>query len=614
MSALKSPVGRILARSRPVAGAIILFSGVVNVLALTGSFYMLQVYDRVLASRSVSTLIAISLLALGLYALNAFLEVVRARVMTRVGMRLESDLLQPVHDLILRLPLAGRSAADATQPLRDMEALRLALSGQAPIAFIDLPWMPFYLAFVFMLHPVLGWTAMAGMGVLVGLTLLTEQRMRAPARASAGAAAKRFVVAEAARRNAEVIRAMGFGNRAAQRFYAASKDVQDSTGEAADISGTLGAISKILRMVLQSLVLGLGAYLVLQNQMSSGAIIAASIVVGRAIAPVELAIANWRLFTGAWQARERLDALIRHVEQQQDVMPLPLPKNELQVDGLTIAPPGQRQPVLRNARLTLKAGDALAILGPSGAGKSSLVRGLVGAWHALGGAVRLDGAPIEQYPVEAIGRIIGYLPQDVDLFDGTVAENIARLDPEASEEAIVAAAREAGVHDLILRLPNGYNTMLGEGGSTLSVGQRQRIGLARAMYGAPFLIVLDEPNAHLDQDGEAALALAVAAIRARGGIAIIVAHRSAILAQCNLVAWVADGEVKGFGPRDEMLQKIRPSKPTQPVQPPPPPQTGSGFSRPSPAPILQTGTQLRGRLNPGKPDPKKTGPDEGGAS
>lgn len=591
MSALRSPIGQILARSRSVAGAIVLFSGVVNVLALTGSFYMLQVYDRVLASRSVSTLVALSLLCLGLFALNALLEVVRARVMTRVGSRLERDLLQPVHELVLRLPLAGRSAADSTQPLRDMEALRLALSGQAPIAFIDLPWMPFYLAFVFLLHPVLGWTAMVGMAVLVLLTLITEQRMRAPSRASATATAKRFVVAETARRNAEVIRAMGFGHWAARRFFAASQEVQDSTGEAADISGTLGAVSKILRMVLQSVILGLGAWLVIQNAMTAGAIIAASIIVGRAIAPVELAIANWRLFTTAWQARERLDALIRHIEQQKDVMPLPLPRRELEVDGLAIAPPGQRLPVLRNARFKLKAGDALAVLGPSGAGKSSLVRGLVGAWHPLAGAVRLDGAPIEQYQAEAIGQMIGYLPQDVDLFDGTVAENIARLDPDAPEEAIVAAAKAAGVHDLILRLPQGYNTMLGEGGSTLSVGQRQRIGLARAMYGDPFLIVLDEPNAHLDQEGEAALARAVAAIKARGGIAVIVAHRAAILAQCNLVALVSDGEVKGLGPREEMLRKLRPS----------------------PAPILQTGTQIRGRLSPGKDDPKPQ-PDDEGAS
>lgn len=551
-----SRIASFVARSRAAILGVAGFSGIVNILSLTGSFYMLQVYDRVLASRSVATLVAISLLCVGLFALQGLLEVVRTQVMSRVGARLERDLLKPVHDLVCRLPLAGRSSADVTQPVRDMESLRAFMSGQAPIAFLDLPWMPLYLAFIFLLHPLLGWVSVGGMLVLVTLTLLTEFRMRDPARDVASATARRFEAVDATRRNAEVLQAMGFADKAATRFFKASADQFKATELATDISGTLGSISRTFRMALQSAILGVGAWLVLKNQMSAGAIIACSILSGRAMAPVELAIANWRLFSTARQARQRLDELIGVMDRDVKPMALDLPTKTILVENLAIAPPGSRVPTIRNARLVLAAGDGIAILGPSGAGKSTLARGLVGAWPSIAGAVRFDGAPLEQYSSERLGQMIGYLPQDVELFDGTIAENIARLDPDADEATIIAAARAAHVHEMILRLPDGYKTKVGGGGFSLSVGQRQRVGLARAMFGNPFLVVLDEPNAHLDQEGDIALAQAISDIRTRKGIAVVVSHRKSILAGVNLAAFVADGEVKGFGPRDEIIKRI----------------------------------------------------------
>lgn len=600
-----SRIAALIARSRGALAGVAVFSGVVNILALTGSFYMLQVYDRVLSSRSIPTLVALSTLALALYALQGLIEIIRSQVMNRVGAHVERDLLKPVHDLVLRLPLAGRSATDVTQPVRDMEAVRTFMSGQAPIAFLDLPWMPLYLVFIFMLHPWLGWLSVLGMVVLIGLTLLTERQMKEPAKDAASAAAKRFQAIETTRRNVDVIRAMGFSNRAAERFFSASGDLFKATERASDIAGTLGGLSRVFRMVLQSAMLGLGAYLVLKNQMTAGAIIASSIISGRALAPVELAIANWKLFTSAKQARARLDDLLHVLDNEVKPIDLPVPQKSVEVDGLVVAPPGSRNPTLRNVRLKLEAGDGVAVMGPSGAGKSTLARALVGAWPPLAGSVRLDGAPLEQYPLEKLGAIIGYLPQDVELFEGTIAENISRLDPDADEAAIITAAQAARVHDLILHLPDGYKTKVGEGGHNLSVGQRQRIGLARAMFGNPFLIVLDEPNAHLDQEGEAALGEAIANIRARGGIVIAISHRPSIMESVNLAVIVAEGEVKAFGPKEEVLKRLAggPTMPPPGAAPVPnaPVPNAPVPMRPNPAPF-QTGgvmtTRMPGMLRP----------------
>ena len=573
-----SPFARAWVGVRQPFAAVFLFSCAVNILGLTGSMYMLQVYDRVLTSRSVATLVALSGLALGLFALQGILEVVRSQVLARIGVRVERELIAPVHDLLLRLTTMGRSPVEVTQPVRDMEAVRGFMSGQAPVAFFDLPWMPFYLGAIFLLHPWLGFLSLGGMVVLIGLTWLSEHRLRQPSRDATVATAKRQQAAETTRRHAEVLRAMGFADRAAARFYRASGDLFASGQKMSDVSATIGGISRMFRIMLQSATLGLGAYLVLKGQMSAGAIIASSILSGRAMAPVEMTIANWKLFIAARQARTRLGEFLKFASQGPENVDLPLAKDSVSVDSIHVGPPSSRVPTLRNVKMSLSAGDGLAVMGPSGAGKSTLARALVGAWPLLSGAVRLDGAPLEQWPVHRIGQLIGYLPQDVELFDGTIAENIARLDPDASDEQIVKAAQAANVHDMILHLPQGYSTQLGEGGHNLSVGQRQRIGLARALYGDPFLVVLDEPNAHLDQEGEIALSRAIARIRERKGIVVAVSHRPALMEAVNLVAIIADGELKVMGPRDEVLKRLKEGprgRPPEGVRPfPGPMQTG----------------------------------------
>lgn len=544
-----------LLRWRGAVLAVAAFSAAVNILGLTGSFYMLQVYDRVLASRSVETLVALSLLTVGLFALQGFLEIIRGQVTTRIGLSVERDLLKPVHELLIHLPRTGHTPAEATQPMRDIESIRAFVASPGPLALMDLPWSPFYLFVVFLLHPWLGVLSLAGMLVLTALAIVTEQKVKRHSLKLSQAAAKRHEVAESSRRHVEVLKAMGFADRAAQRFYAASGAMLDAHLRIADVSGMLGSTSRTVRTILQSAILGLGAYLVIRGQMSGGSIIAASILSGRALQPVDLTISQWKVFVAARQAQARLAAMLRILPPPSRKHDLPRAGQQVTIEDVAVTAPGSRQPIIRNVRFALKPGDGLAIVGPSGAGKSTLARGLVGAWPLLSGHVRLDGASLDQWPEASLGRMIGYLPQDIELFDGTVAENIARLDPEATDADVIAAAQAANVHAMVLRLPEGYATRLGEGGHNLSVGQRQRIGLARALYGEPFLVVLDEPNAHLDAEGEEALGLALRRIRERGGIVVAVSHRQGILANANLVGVMKDGHLVDFGPRDAVLKK-----------------------------------------------------------
>ena len=552
------PKGRILEtlfQSRSTLVWVWIFSGVVNILGLTGSLYMLQVYDRVLASRSVPSLIAISLLALGLFALMGLLDAIRSQVLARLGTVVERRLLKPVHDLIPRLALVGRRPSDVTQPVRDLEALRAFIAGPAPLALLDLPWMPLYLLLVFVLHPVLGWVSILGMLVMIALTIASDSLMKKPTQDATQAVARRQQAVETTRRNAEVLRAMGFEHRAAQHFYSASQDLFVASQKASDIGSAIGTGAKTFRMVLQSAILGIGAWLVIKGEMSAGSIIASSILTARAMAPVDQAIGNWKSFVAARQARTRLDEWLGALPPEPNTIQLPPAYQHILVENAVIGVPGSRTPLIRRVSFKLMAGDGLAIIGPSGAGKSTLARALVGAWPTLAGTIRFDGAPLPQWPIETLGSMIGYLPQDVELFDGTVAENIARLDPRAADADVIAAAQAAQVHSLILDLPQGYSTLLGEGGHNLSVGQRQRIGLARALYGNPFFVVLDEPNAHLDEEGERALAKAIAGIRQRNGIVAIVSHRPGIMSVVNLVAVIVGGELKAFGPRENFFNK-----------------------------------------------------------
>lgn len=554
---------RTLLQTKNAAVWVIIFSGVVNILGLTGSFYMLQVYDRVLASKSVPTLLAISIIALALFALMGFLDAVRSQVLLRFGVFVERGLLKPVHDLIPRLTMIGRRPSEVSQPVRDLESIRGFVSGLAPLALLDLPWMPLYLILVFVLHPVLGWISVGGMIVMTALAIASDVLIRAPTQAATSAAARRQQTVETTRRNSEVLRAMGFEHRAAQRFFSASEDLFAANQRVGDVGSVLATTSKTFRAALQSAILGAGAYLVVKGEMSGGSIIASSILTARAMGPVDLAIANWKSFVSARQARTRLEEWIAALPPEPERINLPSARQSVKVEDLAVAAPGNRIPIIRNVNFSLSAGDGVAILGPSGAGKSTLVRAMVGAWPLLAGNIRLDGAPLQQWPTPMLERMVGYLPQDVELFDGTVAENIARLDPEAEDADIVAAAQAAQVHSMILQLPQGYATHLGEGGHNLSVGQRQRVGLARALYRDPFFVVLDEPNAHLDEEGERALSLAILAIRQRGGIVAVVSHRPGILSSVNLIAGINHGELKVFGPRENFFKKENPAAVSQ---------------------------------------------------
>ena len=540
-------------------------SAVLNVLYLTGSFFMLAVYDRVVPSRSMPTLFALALLAFGLYLFQAVLDVIRGRALVRIGTRLDEAVSGRVYNMIVRLPLKARTSSDGLQPLRDLDQVRNYLSGLGPTALFDLPWMPFYLAICFLFHPLIGLTALLGSLVLVTLALITDVLMRSPAREVYTHGAARNALADASRRNAEALHALGMSGRLAALWGEVNAKYLGSQRRAADITGGLGSVSKVLRMTMQSAVLGVGGYLVIMQEASAGVIIAGAILSSRALAPVELAIANWKGFVAARQGWGRLRQLAAHFPPPAKSTPLPAPRKYLAVEAVTIQPPGEQRFVVQEASFRLNAGQALGIIGPSAAGKSCLVRGVVGVWSPARGKVRLDGAELEHWGAEALGRHIGYLPQDVELFAGTVAQNISRFELEPDPQALIAAANAALVHELVLRLPDGYETQIGEQGVALSAGQRQRIALARALYRDPFLVVLDEPNSNLDAEGDQALTQAILSVRARGGIAIVVAHRTSALAGVDQLLVLAEGRVKAFGPKDQVLKPAT-AKPALPLK------------------------------------------------
>jgi len=536
--------------------AVGLMSGLINILYLTGSFYMLEVYDRVLPSRSVPTLVALSVLALILFAFQGVLDVIRSRILVRVAATLDERLSARVYDIVVQLPLRTRAQGDGLAPLRDLDQIRSFLVTTGPLALFDLPWMPIYVLICFLFHPWIGFAALIGAAILTSLTLMSEFLTRKPARMAAMHVGARNSLAEAGRRNAEVLRAMGMAPRMGKIWGEANIKYLASHQQTSDAAGGLGAVSKVLRFVLQAGVLGLGAYLVIQQQATAGIIIASSIIVARALAPVELAIANWRGFVSARQSWKRLSDVLGAMETTQEPMPLPAPKANLVVETVTAGPPGVQRLVIQDVNFTLKAGQGLGVIGPSASGKSSLARVIVGVWAAARGKVRLDGAALDQWAPAELGQHIGYLPQDVELFAGTVGQNISRFEEDAPSEAIIAASRAAGVHDMIVRLAEGYDTQIGEAGAVLSAGQRQRIALARALYRDPFLVVLDEPNSNLDADGDKALAQAILSVRSRGGIVVVVAHRPSALAGVDLVLAMFNGKVHAMGPRDEVLAKL----------------------------------------------------------
>jgi ATP-binding cassette subfamily C protein len=556
-SAARSPTIRTALEScRSIFLYLGLFSCMINVLMLTGSFFMLQIYDRVLPSRSVPTLVGLAILATALYVLQGALELIRNRINVRIGAHLDHALSLRVYDALVRLPLKTRGDGDGLQPLRDLDYVRSFLSSGGPAAFFDLPWLPIYLGICFLFHFWIGVTALTGSLFMIALALLTDFRVREPSREAARFATTRTALAAAGRRNAEVLRAMGMGGRVGNRWSETNRNYLAANERASDVASGLGVISKIFRTILQSAVLGVGAYLVIHQESTAGIIIASSILTSRALAPVELAIVNWKGFVAARQGTQRLHQLFALMPAEQEPMRLPPPKSVLSVENVAVLPPGGEKLVVHDVSFELKSGQGLGIIGPSGSGKSSLARALVGVWQPARGSIRLDRAAIYQWSSEALGRHIGYLPQDVELFDGTVASNIARLDENADSEAIVAAAQAAGVHEMILSLPAGYGTRIGELGMAISAGQRQRIALARALYGNPFLVILDEPSSNLDAEGEKALTQAILNVRARGGILIVIAHRPNALAGVDYVLVMSEGRLQTFGSKDEALKKV----------------------------------------------------------
>ncbi len=569
ISTLSKSPARVLGGIRGAVAYLFTISGVVNILALTGAIYMLQIYDRALTSQSVPTLVALSIMAIGLYLFQGVLDVVRSQILVRISGRFDKELAPLAHKVAIDMPRFGFSTSEALERGRDVDAVRQCLASPAPTALFDLPWMPVYIAFVYMLHPMLGLLAISGAVVLGLLTVLTEIVTHSHSADTQKSAIRRAAVADSHARNAEVLHAMGFASRAVTRYDEINREHLALHSKTSDIVGSFSGISKVLRMMLQSAVLGLGAYLTIMGDLTAGAIVAASVASARALAPVDLIIGQWKNLAAARRSYKRLGETLSILEKGTAAkLKLDPPSSTMSVEKITVAIPGTGSVVLADVGFELKAGQALGLIGPSGGGKSSLVKGVTGIWPLVRGCVRLDGADLDQWPREELGHYIGYLPQDVSLLDGTIAANICRFDPELPNDKILKAAKAAGVHEMIIRLPNGYQTELGAGGSGLSGGQRQRIALARALYDDPFVIVLDEPNSNLDAEGDEALSAAIAGIRARGGITIVVAHRPSALNACDLVGVVQNGRLAAFGPKEDIIKEParHPSVPAIPAK------------------------------------------------
>ncbi|MBF8728910.1 type I secretion system permease/ATPase [Pseudomonas guariconensis] len=532
------------------------FSFFVNLLMLVPSFYMLQVYDRAVGSASQSTLLMLTLIMLLLMATLGSLEWVRSRIMVRVSTRLESLLGARLFDASFRQALDSGGMNASAQPLSDLSGLRQFLTGNGLFAFFDTPWIPIYLAVMFMFHSWYGWMGVASALVLALLAWLNEKLTQAPLYAAnrEHMAATAFI--NKSLRNAEVVASMGMLGDLRHRWSLRVHQVLTLQSQASDRAGSIASVSRTLRQVVQSLVLGLGAYLSIQHEISSGLMIAGSILLGRALAPIDQLIGVWKGFVVARAQYARLHELLQKVAAEPERMSLPPPHGAISVEGLVVAAPGSRAPLLRNLSFKVTAGETIGIIGPSGAGKSTLARALLGIWPSLSGTVRLDGADITQWRRDELGPYVGYLPQDIELFEGTIGENISRFG-EMDPTAVVSAARMAGVHELILQLPDGYDTVIGTNGGGLSGGQRQRIGLARALYREPRLVVLDEPNSNLDETGERLLAEALGKLKQSGATVFVITHRSGVLAAVDRLLVLNQGELGLYGPRDKVLAHLQ---------------------------------------------------------
>lgn len=534
------------------AGALSLLS---NLLMLVPTLYMLQVYDRVLTSRNTTTLLMLTLLLLLLLALQTAVDGVRGRVLQRVGVALDRVLSQKVFNALLRRNLREPTGNPA-QALHDLTNLRQFLAGAGVIAFFEAPWAPIYIGVIALIHPWLGLFALAAAFLILGLALLNERLTRPPLEEAQKLSMRAASLAAGQLRHAEAAEAMGMVAGLRQRWTALQDKVLALQSLASERAGAVGSYTRFVRLASQSLVLGLGAWLAIDDLITPGAMIAGSILLGRGLAPVEQVIAQGKAWLSARSAHDRLHTLLHDYPAPEAVMALPAPTGLVTVENASACPPGTETEVLRGLAFRINAGDVVGVIGPSASGKSSLARLLVGLWVPSAGSVRLDAADVSNWDKTELGPHLGYLPQDVELFEGSVADNIARFG-EVDPAKVVAAARQAGVHDMVLRLAQGYGTVLGPGGAALSAGQRQRIALARALYGEPRLLVLDEPNANLDDAGETALASALLALKARGATVVIATHRRSVLAAVDKLLCLRDGNVVAYGPRDAVLQALQ---------------------------------------------------------
>jgi len=544
---------RLSGRNMHLFGAIFLFSIFTNMLMLSGPLYMLQVYDRVLGSRSEETLVSLSILLAFLFLMMGLLDYVRGRVAARIGARLQDGLDARVFSA--SLTRARREGGPQTG-LQDLESVQRLLSSPAFLAIFDIPWTPLFLFAIFLFHPWLGWLAVGGGGLLVAVALLNQAMTRSSLRRAASASLRADRMAGQMQSEAELIRSLGMQNAVFTRWRGQREVALGQSITAADRVGSFTSLSKTFRLFLQSAILGLGAYLVLQGQLTAGAMIAGSILLGRALAPIELAIGQWGLIQRAMEGWSSLQELLRSAPEQAAPLLLPRPQARLDIRNLAVIPPGESQTTLRAVSFMVEPGQALGVIGPSGAGKSTLARALTGVWPPASGHIRLDGATLDQYHPDILGRLIGYLPQSVTLFEGTIAENIARLDADADPARIITSAKQAAAHEMILAQPMGYDTPVSNIGSRLSGGQIQRIGLARALYSDPVLLVLDEPNSNLDNDGSEALNQAIRQMKAVGKSVLIMAHRPAAIEECDTLLMIEAGLPKAFGPRDEVLRRM----------------------------------------------------------
>ncbi|RMV47257.1 Type I secretion system ATPase, AprD/PrtD [Pseudomonas syringae pv. helianthi] len=547
------------------------FTALINLLMLAPSIYMLQVYDRVLTSQNQTTLAMLTLMVVGFFAFIGLLEMIRSFVVIRIGSELERRFNLRVYQAAFESNLhAGQRQAG--QALGDLTFIRQFLTGPALFAFFDAPWFPIYLAVIFLFDPWLGLLASVGAVLLVALACLNEWLTRKPLAEAGGYSQQSSQLASRHLQQAEAIQAMGMLEALRRRWFDVHGRFLALQNRASDTGAVISSISKALRLCLQSLVLGLGALLVIRGEMTAGMMIAGSILMGRVLSPIDQLIAVWKQWSSARLAYGRLDELLKTYAEPEPRMALPTPRGQVSVEQISAAPPGRTLPTVQQVSFQLQAGEVLGVLGASGSGKSTLARVLVGVWPLLGGAVRLDGADMHRWDRKALGPYIGYLPQDIELFGGSVAQNIARFrEGDVEANTVVAAAQLAGVHELILRLPQGYDTVLSDDGSGLSGGQKQRIALARALYGEPKLVVLDEPNSNLDTAGEAALTEAIGQLKARGCTVVLVTHRTPSLTQTDRLLVLSEGRMQAFGPTAQVLQALSGQAP--PAQPAASPHT-----------------------------------------